>query len=689
MATIQQKKISELDSLADNAMTNEDLLLISNKSGNTYVTKNASLSALINRTITSISQLNELTADIQDANTFLTFDANSSNEAKLVNMSMMVDKVMNANATWKTAVANFLEQFEELLPHIAFVDPDHSAKDLQDVALDAVDVLRDGSISLTYYDIIKHLNNCSLSRSTNKIRSGKNYETIVTPDVGYALSNSLISITMDGVDIKDQVWLSSTHTISVENVTGEIDIEISAIQKVLQSIDATYYQNGKTIFPSTALNDVATPPAVLSVVANYNDNTSETITNYTLNGTLAEGTSNLTVSYEGMTDTFDIVVSQPAVERTLTSITASYIQNGLEIDTDKTASYVTTSPASLTVTAHYSDNSSETISSGYALSGNLSTAGSCTITVTYQGMTTTFDVTVVQAQEPIVDQPLTVQYDNTTMYDYNAPDDLRPHLTVTYTDNGTTTTVPSSDYVVKGPIYHNTSAPLSVTYNNQTATFTLPNVEEKFTLDNANLPSDYTQLSYVQASGQSGCYVYLSSDQGNIAAKPSTVSYAKYGMQAIERLTSASKRHIMSSKSTVFPSLITGSSGTAQVNSAYHTTSIAGIPYEWQANTNYVLEGLPDIYVNGECIGSAGIGTDTNDQVFTLFAYNDGSNPGNTNFTGKFRLYFMRIYGNDKQLLMNLVPCKNSSNVVGLYDTVNNIFLHAVSSGQLYAPSNS
>jgi hypothetical protein len=75
---------------------------------------------------------------------------------------------------------------------------------------------------------------------------------------------------------------------------------------------------------------------------------------------------------------------------TLTGITAVYNQ---------TATIYPTTPlddlkAGLTVKAQYSDSSENNLSAGeYALSGTL-TVGSSTVTVTYEGKTTTFDVTV-------------------------------------------------------------------------------------------------------------------------------------------------------------------------------------------------------------------------------------------------------------------------------------------------------
>ena len=85
--------------------------------------------------------------------------------------------------------------------------------------------------------------------------------------------------------------------------------------------------------------------------------------------------------------------------KTLSSISAVYNQGS-------TAVYPSTNLDSLknnlTVTATYSDNSNSVISSGYSLSGNL-TVGTSTITVTYSGKTTTFNVTVTEESTPGMD----------------------------------------------------------------------------------------------------------------------------------------------------------------------------------------------------------------------------------------------------------------------------------------------
>lgn len=74
----------------------------------------------------------------------------------------------------------------------------------------------------------------------------------------------------------------------------------------LVSISAVFTQGSAVIYPSTPLNDLK---AYLVVTGYYNDGTSKTITDYSLSGILEVGTSTITVTKEGKTDTFDVVVS--------------------------------------------------------------------------------------------------------------------------------------------------------------------------------------------------------------------------------------------------------------------------------------------------------------------------------------------------------------------------------------------
>ena len=76
----------------------------------------------------------------------------------------------------------------------------------------------------------------------------------------------------------------------------------------LVRIDAVFIQGSAVIYPNTPLNDLK---AYLVVTGYYDNGTSKTITDYSLSGTLAVGTSTVTVTREEKTDTFTVTVSSP------------------------------------------------------------------------------------------------------------------------------------------------------------------------------------------------------------------------------------------------------------------------------------------------------------------------------------------------------------------------------------------
>ena len=89
----------------------------------------------------------------------------------------------------------------------------------------------------------------------------------------------------------------------------------------LTSISVTY--SGGPVPAGTALDGLTG----IVVTAHYSDGTSETVTGYTLSGTLTEGTSTITVSYGGKTDTFDVTVT-PQNDTTAEIATEGYVWFG-------------------------------------------------------------------------------------------------------------------------------------------------------------------------------------------------------------------------------------------------------------------------------------------------------------------------------------------------------------------------
>lgn len=81
----------------------------------------------------------------------------------------------------------------------------------------------------------------------------------------------------------------------------------------LVSISAVYTQSG-TVYDTDSLDSLKSD---LVVTALYDDTSTATVTNYTLSGTLARGTSTITVTYGGQTTTFNVTVTHNAVPVTV------------------------------------------------------------------------------------------------------------------------------------------------------------------------------------------------------------------------------------------------------------------------------------------------------------------------------------------------------------------------------------
>lgn len=233
------------------------------------------------------------------------------------------------------------------------------------------------------FPVTNNLTGCSTSNSAAAVMENEPYSAVITPAAGYTLAGASVVITMAGSDITASAY--SGGVINIAQVTGALVISIVAQEIVLSSISAAYTQSG-VVYNTDTLESLK---ADLVVTAAYSDGTSTVLAAdaYTLSGTLTAGTSTITVSYQGKSTSFQVVVT---VQPVLDSITATYTQSGPVYDTDTLDSL----KDDLVVTAHYSDSSTQTVpANDYTLSGIL-TVGTSTITVAYGEETTTFSVTV-------------------------------------------------------------------------------------------------------------------------------------------------------------------------------------------------------------------------------------------------------------------------------------------------------
>lgn len=131
----------------------------------------------------------------------------------------------------------------------------------------------------------------------------------------------------------------------------------------------------------------STQSLISSVMANYSDGSSQTVTGYTVSpSTLAEGSQTVTVTYSGKTATKTITGTASQPTRTLQSISATYTGGAVDVGTPAT------SLTGITVTAHYNVAPLTETVTGWSISGTVA-EGSNTFTISYSGKTTTINVT--------------------------------------------------------------------------------------------------------------------------------------------------------------------------------------------------------------------------------------------------------------------------------------------------------
>jgi hypothetical protein len=138
--------------------------------------------------------------------------------------------------------------------------------------------------------------NCNIDKNS-LIFTPSNYSTTQT-------------ITVTGkTDSSSYVDKASIITLSSSNVSSKtvsVTIVNTDVQKELSSISAVYTQGNTVVYPNSSLDDLKQG---LVVTATYSDSTSNVVTAYTLSGELTEGTSTITVDYQGKTATFNVTVS--------------------------------------------------------------------------------------------------------------------------------------------------------------------------------------------------------------------------------------------------------------------------------------------------------------------------------------------------------------------------------------------
>ena len=294
----------------------------------------------------------------------------------------------------------------------------------------------------TTYEKGEILNTAGLKLKVN-YKSGRT--EIITS--GFTCSPAKLSTTGTQTITVNYGGKSTTFTVVVR------DVSVSTISVKTKPNKLTYYK-GDTL---------NTAGLVLNVT--YSNGTTDTITSgFTCSPTTLNtvGTQTITVSYGGKFTTFTV-----KVENVLISSIS------IKTKPNKVTYYKgdTLNTAGLSLTVQNSNGSTSTVTSGFTCSPTkLSTTGTQTITVTYNGKTTTFTVKV----EDVTVSSISVKT-KPSKVTYNKDDTLNTAglvLNVTYS-NDTTTTVSSGFTCSPTKLSTTGTQTITVTYGGKTTTFTV------------------------------------------------------------------------------------------------------------------------------------------------------------------------------------------------------------------------
>lgn len=569
-------------------------------------------------------------------------------------------EVDGMSAELKNALSAFLNQLVELIPSIAFTKDPHNGAATAYAANNVVSFLT------STYCVMKTLSHCSLSNSTAVVNKDESYSSNIVAESGFALNS--VKVVMGGTDITSTAYNSGTGAISIASVTGNIIITASA-----NYIEQTYYSITKNLTNCAISNSASSIVSGASYTATVSANSG-----YEMNTvTITMGGTNVTSSaYNSGTGaisiasvTGDIVVTASAnsvapstytITKNLTNCTISNNASSVASGGSYSATISANSEYqmdSVTITMGGTNITSTAYNSGTGAISIASVTGNIVITAT--ASSTAVTVSSIQA---------VLNLGNAIIRTSNGLNDLKNYLTVKaiYTDSSEVI-LQSNDYTLSGSLtlasgkYDVSEQTITVAYGGKTGTFNV-NVYNELTQSRVTLPSGYTQLAMVETPGNKECYI----DTGILG---SAVDHVEYGVQAKSGIGNGTNWHVLAGSRTWYPYFRQGSSGARNFQGKNQTTSgtATSIDVTWEPDTNYIIQAYPDVVINGETVTTiASAGSADNVNIY-VFARNTGTTVENP---GKIRMFYLKMYDDQNQVTHYFIPCKNSSDVAGLYDTV-------------------
>ena len=287
-------------------------------------------------------------------------------------------------------------------------------------------------------------------------------------------------------DIAKQKGLTSEQIESLNNmfkvcayISNDVSTQYDAF-KTAFGITTTNYTITNTLTNCTNNNsntnaeDGASYKATLIANNGYVLNTVKV----TMDGTDITSTvySNGIITINNVTG--NIVITANAIAKTLTSISATYTGGNVNVGTELT------SLTGITITATYSDNTTSIVN-GYTLSGTIA-EGTNTITVTYQGKTTTFTVTGVKISGE-GDASNETKWTDGIAYDYTPVKDV-------YVDDSTGVITGYKNYSATPYLYCKGASKIRTQIKVETAAFDSMNQYNAFYDENKTFISSFNIL---------------------------------------------------------------------------------------------------------------------------------------------------------------------------------------------------
>lgn len=182
------------------------------------------------------------------------------------------------------------------------------------------------------------------------------------------------------------------------------------------------------------------------------------------------------------------------------------------------------------------------------------------------------------------------------------------------------------------------------------------------------LPAGYTQLEYISSTSSGGQYIDLGIKLYETANNTYDLAI-KFNMKGAgsDNVTQPTIFGCQKDQSPYPGTFIRKEANGNRIQCRYIGSSNKD---SYPGNINQVLEFSEQTSPNKNVYTS--VGSSTHDWGTSLFCYFSNSSNSPARFANA-DLYYFKLWLNGT-LVRDLIPCKNSNNVVGMYDVVNNVF---------------